>query len=313
MADFSFSTDDLTSDDPAVFTAQINKSLLTGTNIKSSRSVLAQQTGDLDSTAQMSTLTVGQIMMGSALFDDPADVIAKQQDLMSTLVGAANNSESTNSLGVFNALVPTDLQSQAATAAAGDTSGSAGPATTPAGAAPGTGGTDPQASTDGQALVANPNVHFQSTAGGALAKSDIAAGRINPTIIFVLAVLAAQLDFTISCAASDLAGHRNQGHAAGSLHYQYDAVDVVDLKDLATGYSIHIQNKPTDPLIRKALDIINTITGPRRPDQIISYINTGYPGFTAQADHASHIHIGTHKWGAPSATTSYDASHSIAN
>jgi hypothetical protein len=233
--------------------------------------------------------------------------------LMSQLLGASisgdpSKKDDAGGLGAFDLIVPSDIKNQAAMrtlqqqAATSDNpqpdaGGSMG-SDSGTGQAPGSGGSDPGASADGQRLISNTaRVQFQNTAGGLLAKQDIADGKIAPNVVFVLSVLAGQMAFTISCAASDLAGHRNQGHASGSLHYQYRAVDIVDLIDPKTNTSVHIANNPTSPLVRQALDIINTITGPRRPDQVISYVKVPYTGFFQANDHWNHIHLGTHTWG----------------
>jgi hypothetical protein len=308
MANFEFSVDDLLSDDSAPFKREQTKDFpISGQPVRTSASVYQQRTHDLDSPAQLSTLDAGQIMMGVPLYANEADIVGNQEYMMSNLLGAASQGEDPkkpSGLYDFDYLTPSDIKMDVANnaiiSAQAAANGSTGPnAADGTAGQPGTGGVDPGASADGQKLIANPNVKFQGTAGASLAKDDISAGRISPNVIFALSILASQMGFTISCAASDLSGHRNQGHAANSLHYQFRAVDIVDLVDLKTNKRVHIADDRYNPLIRQALDILNTITGPRRPDQVISLINTGYPGFFSAADHWNHIHLGDHTWGDP--------------
>lgn len=301
MSDFNFSVDDLFSDDPKTFDSQIDKFLTHGPQ-KTSRS--AQGGG---ASAEISTLSTGQIMMGIPLYNDPADAAAKQEYVTSQLLGAAISKEDKEgqgtSLGVFDDYIPLDIKTAAdnaakARAVAETPTDPSATATDPtAGLDSALAATDPaaiaKASADAAALIGNPNCVFRPTGGGRLAKEDMLAGKISPGLIFVLSVLAQKFRIEITCMASDGAGNRNRGHASGSDHYKFTAVDLGAITEVATNQR---WDDGASPVVQRAYALLNTITGPRRFKTVIGPMNPGFPNFSYRDDHRDHLHIAMGSW-----------------
>lgn len=301
MANFSFTVEDLADDTASSVVREQTKDLTNpAVPLMTSRAAYGRQSGDLESSTEVSTLSLGQALMGIPLYDDPENAVAKHEALNSDLLGATIRGDNTNKddpdygLGVFDLVTPSDLLLQGSVnrlqqeqlhpegtggGAGGDVGGATGGPIDLA-----------QASADGKRFTSNTAmVHFQGTGGGSLAKQDIETGKIAPNLIYALSILTQQVGIEISCAASDLSGNRNQGHSAGSPHYAYRAVDIAAMFDPKTGQTWTYGD---NALIRKAMSILNSITGPMRPSQVITNVPSSYPGFDVRSDHADHMHVG---------------------
>jgi hypothetical protein len=280
-----------------------------------------QYAGDLRTTAStsgyqngtVSTLSIGQILMGNVLFKDTATVLQKQEYLTTALLGStlvAEDNQTGDLGGIFTNLVPNDVQTWAKVQRqqAGRTSG---PASGSDAGVTGTSDTSPGALYAVEKLIAHPNFRFQGIPAQdkERALTDLREGLINPYLVATLHVLCDNFILYIFCFDVWSSRFHLSRHMAGSDHYTGDAVDIGSVAALTSPNTID-EVEGNTATVQAVLNCINSIHAPYRP---VAVLCSAFPTFTsgrkgtvegctfdANAEHGlggsgnGHFHIGYH-------------------
>ena len=289
--DFNFTVEDLTDETPASVLREQTKHLPNpGKGMVTSRAEMGRTNNDPYASAELQTLPLGQALMGIPIFDKPENAAQKSELIMSDLLGSTllghsdgelQKTDPDKGLGMFDVFVPDDITTAAknsgivreiqAGASDGTTGGGAGAEGINVGLA----------SANGKALTGNTgNVRFRG-AGGPTAKADIDNGKLAPNLIYILSILSQQVGMWITYTSTGQ-------HATNSAHYSYRAVD---LGALFIGSATWDAGQTNVHVLRKAMDVLNSITGPMRPSLVITNIPSSYPNFQQRSDHDDHMHI----------------------
>lgn len=318
MANFTLSLQDLMSTDSSPFLREQNKNNPQGKPLITSGSY--SNTGTFNPTAGMSTLSMGEMLMGQPLFRPQAAIASEQEQASSTLLSASvasSDTQNNQGLGAYNQFVPTDIKYAAAANIAGggsssasgaissktgsaNTNSSGGPATTTSGT-PAT--SDPVTGTQ---IANHPLFHTENTPGGAQLISDLKGGFISPNIMWILNLLITNgIDITASCGRGGLGvpnpasaapgqGHSQPPNNPNDLHYKGEAIDLTYFGP-PTGHERVIA--PLGPITTRVIDIISGITGPHAPTEFFGPIT--YNKCQYLTGHETHLHVGVSTWDVP--------------
>lgn len=286
MADLQFnSIDDLWDEDSGLAAAEREQHKYQGTSTKTSASTQGRST-------TMSTLTTAEMLMQIPVYGSGTDVAATAEKVIEsyTVGSIAGEANDDGSLGPIDELVPPDTKDLAKRLRderlGVDTS-----ATDPISGVTSEGA---DTTTSGKTLLLNPNCQFQSSGGGSSARKQIEEGKLSPNMIFILSKITQKLKIFIS------SGNTGQ-HASGSLHYSNKAIDIGSVVDPVTGAEDGFSSGKRSAVALSLYDVLNAITGPRRPTKVGGPFNPGWSDgrtiWFTNAEHGNHVHIEHGTWG----------------
>lgn len=324
MADFDFDLDDLMDFDSSInrIVEQQNRGTSQVTGEHGGLQTSHSQTGSRD--GGYSVVSLSDLLQGIPAYDDASNVVTKNEYLQNALLSASLVSEENDTRGslgsAFDLMIPGDAMASGVDyveSGGGDFSNGGGGGGGGAGAGGGGGATyDNSGSVTAATGAQLMDQHGPSGSGrivlSAQLEQQFRQGLISNNCLYYVQVLiqhfrvrvasAFRADGSTTGGSGYITRHRwpqPSGPSSPSSGHAANAIDIGDIGDLNGG--------PWDPLSgrtgmsEKGFDVLNSITGPRRPSVIGPYA-TGFQGFSTDHHHTGsngHYHISNDAWGDP--------------